>query len=348
MKCLHRTGIIFLTAIYWLGAPTICIADNTTPVDPWQYPEDDEDDKLLPAWLDTTQTSVSETITDVSTDIDQFLSLNEEEEPMVNESYLRIRLKPYYTHRGDFEFDSSIALRMDLPHAEKDWKLIFETDPEDYESLENKERGIADTTGTENRGAIAGVRLESRKFSEWYADFDVGLKLRLPLDPFTRARFRRVDKLGAGWTSLVRQEFFYYHSKGPGTLTSADFYNALEPAELTILRVGASAQFLDDDDNWQFVNLAEIYDRISNRNLFTYSIGLSANSRPNLSTENAWISFSWQRRLHKHWLYMKLTPSVNFQKEYDYKINPGILAEIELYFTKNRRFNQLYRSIPKP
>ncbi|MDO6706007.1 hypothetical protein [Photobacterium sp. 1_MG-2023] len=333
---------------FWLSSVKICFADNTIATDPWQQSEGVTEDTLMPAWLEDTQSSLSETITEVSSNIDEFLSLSDLEDPVLNKSYLRIRLQPIYSHREYFEFDSSISLRMDLPHTEKNWKLIFETDPGDFESLEDKERGLVETTRTDNRGAIGGVRLESRKFGEWYADFDIGLKLRLPLDPFTRAQFRRTDKLGEGWTSLLRQELFFYHSKGPGSLTSVDLYYALEPAELTILRIGSSAQFLDEDDNWQFVNLAEIYDRVSSRNLFTYSIGTSANSRPNLAAENAWISFSWQRRLHKNWLFMKLTPSLNFQKEHDYKVNPGIQAEIELYFTQNRQINKLYRSIPKP
>ncbi|MEI8592756.1 hypothetical protein [Photobacterium sp. Hal280] len=347
MRCLPIFRTI-LASVIWLCLPAVCLADDPPDIDPRLLIEDGPEDIIFSGWLDETQTSLSDTITDMSTNIDQFLSLEDDEEPMVNESYLRIRIKPSYTHRDYFNFDSSVSLRMDLPHTEKDWKLIFETDPEDYGSLEDKERGLVDTTRTENKGAIGGVRLESRQFGEWYADFDVGLKLRLPLDPFVRAQFRRVDRLVDGWTSLVRQEVFYYHRKGPGSVTSADFYYTLEPAELTILRIGSSAQFLDNDHNWQFVNLAEVYDRISNRNLFTYSIGMSANSRPDLSVENAWLSFSWQRRLHKDWLYMKLTPTVNFQEEYDYKANPGLLAEIELYFTKNRQFNQLYRSIPKP
>ncbi|WP_052730033.1 hypothetical protein [Photobacterium halotolerans] len=347
MRCLLLFRTILIPAI-WLALPVVCLADDPPETDPRLLYEEGPEDIIFSDWLEDTQTSLSETIIDMSSNIDHFLSLDDDEEPMINESYLRIRIQPNYSHREYFEFDSSVSLRMDLPHTEKNWKLIFETDPEDFESLEDKERGLVETTRTGNRGAIGGVRLESRQVGEWYADFDIGLKLRLPLDPFTRAHFRRVDKLGAGWTALLQQEVFYFHSRGPGSVTSADFYYAVDPTELTILRAGTSAQFLDDDNNWQFVNLAEIYDRVSSRNLFTYTIGVSANSRPDLAVENAWVAFSWQRRLHKNWLYMKLTPTINFQEEFDYKANPGLLAEIELYFTKNRQFNQLYRSIPRP
>lgn len=308
--------------------------------------EDAEDDSDLEDWLNETQDSISDSIHDYSTAFDHYLSKKDGEEPMENRSYLKIRFKPRYSHREYFDGDASVRLKLDLPHTEKNWKLIFDTDPDDFDRLEDKQRGISN--GDSSNGAIGGFRAQGRNLGNWKTNLDLGLKIKLPLDPFTRAEIWRVDQVSDNWTTRIKQELFYYHSKGPGSLTSLNFYFASPTDPTTILKLSTSAQFLDDDDNWEFVNQAEIFDRINESNLMQYSLGVSADSRPNYSITNSWVSMSWKHRLYKDWLYLAVTPELNFQDEFDYKLNPGIMMELELFFTTIGGIDRLSRKIPTP
>ncbi|GHA33634.1 hypothetical protein ACFFLZ_05920 [Photobacterium aphoticum] len=310
--------------------------------------DEDEEDADFQEWIDETQDSISDTIHYYGTSFDHFIAKKDDEKPMKNRSYLKIKFKPRYSHREYFSGDASVKLKLDLPHTKKNWKLILETDPDDFDRLEDKQRGISDNSDSSLSGAVGGVRLQGRQWGSWKTNFDVGLKIKLPLDPFTRADLRRVDRLSETWTSRIKQEIFYYHSKGPGAITSFNFYFANPQDPLTILKLSSSAQYLDTDNNWEFVQQAEIFDRLDANNLMQYSIGVSADSRPNYSITNAWVSVSWKHRLYKDWLYMTVTPELDFQDEFDYRINPGIMFEFEMFFTTEGGIDRLARKIPLP
>ncbi|WP_053062465.1 hypothetical protein [Photobacterium aquae] len=307
----------------------------------------DEEFEII-EWIDVTQESISDTIHDYSTEVDHYLGKEDDEQPMRNGSYLKIKFKPRYSHREYFDGDASIKLKIDLPHTERNWKLIFDTDPDDFDRLEDKQRGISASSDSSLSGTVGGVRLQGRKLGRWKTNFDAGIKIRLPLDPFVRADLRRVDRLSSNWTSRIKQEIFYYHEKGPGTLTELDFYFAQHTDPSTILKLSSSAQFLDTDNNWEFVYQTELFDRIDDRNLMQYTLGVSADSRPNYSITNAWASMTWRNRLYKDWLYIAVSPELNFQDKFNYRINPGIMFELELFFMAQGGIDRLARKIPTP
>ncbi|MEJ2764930.1 hypothetical protein VV869_13310 [Photobacterium sp. MCCC 1A19761] len=339
--------LVSWTFVAPLVAAPLTVEGSPAPVDRHLgSPANDESDWLL--WVDDTQLSLADTIHDYSTNIDQFIGMEDDESPLNNQSYLRLRQRLRYEHRNYFDTDSNVYLRLDLPHTEKNWKLILDTDPDDFDRLEDKERGISNRSDDGINRAIGGFRLQGMQLGEWKPNFDIGLKLRLPLDPFTRADIHRTDRINYNWTSQIKQEIFYYHSKGPGLLTSIDFYFAEDRYVSTLFKLSTNLQFLDLDDNWEYVQQAQILDRISDNSLMTYSLGISADSRPTYAITNAWVTASWKHRLYKDWVYLTLTPELNFQDEFDYKINPGLMVELELYFSASRKIDKIKQTIPAP
>ncbi|MDX1302892.1 hypothetical protein [Photobacterium sp.] len=323
--------------------PNIHFLSSSLDIEQTEY-----QDGILLSWLDESQGTVSDTINEYSTSVDHFIGKKENEEALVNRSYLRIRFRPRYTHREYFDFDSNVYLKLDLPHTKKNWKLILETDPDDYDSLENKQRDISDNSENGVGGAIGGVSLQDKPLGQWKADYGIGLKIKLPLDPFVKANLRRIDTLSENWTTRIHQEIFYYHSKGPGLLTSLDFYYAVNKEHSKIIKSGTSAQFLDSDNNWELVQQVEYYHRINETNSIEYSVGASADTGGDKESKNFWLSTSWKQRLYKDWLYLKISPDINFKSDFDYKVNPGIMMELELFFSVNGDIDRLHKYIPKP
>ncbi len=300
-----------------------------------------------PSWMDQTNQYLSEFILDFSEYIDHGLAKDEDEEAIPNRSYIKITASEKYSHRGYYDSDERIAVRIDLPHTEHDWKLILETDPDDYDDLESKQRGIPSNDSTKN-GAFGGVRLQGEQISHWKTNFDIGVKLRFPIDPFTRAELFRVGKLSENWTAGFKQEIFYFNSKGLGSLSGLDFYYDVDEDNGQIFKVGSSAQYLYDDDKWELLHQAKYYDRINEGNLMEYSLGVSLLPYEEKEVSNYWLSASWIHKLYKHWLFLSVTPQLEFPREFDYKFNPGLFIEIEAFFSKNRKLDRLNRYIPSP
>ncbi len=297
--------------------------------------------------MDETNDYLSELVLGFSEYIDHGLAKDDDEEAIVNRSYIKIKTLQTYSHRGLYESDESISVRVDLPHTEHNWKLILETDPDDYDNLESKQRGTS--TGSQTKeGAFGGVRLQGEQISQWKINFDIGVKLRFPIDPFTRAELYRVGKLSDDWTALFSQEFFYFKSKGLGSLTNLNFYYDVDELNGQIFKLGSSAQYLYDDDEWELVHQATYFDRMNEKNLVEYSLGVSLLPYEEKEVSNYWLSASWIHKLYKNWLYLTVTPQLEFPREYDYKFNPGVFIELEAFFSKNRKLNRLDRNIPKP
>ncbi|WP_413282688.1 hypothetical protein [Vibrio sp. MA40-2] len=299
-------------------------------------------------WLDETKQYFADSVHDFSLFIDQGLAKDDNEAPLVNKSYLKIKYRAEYSDLGYFESDERISVRIDLPHVKHDWKLILETDPDDYDSLEDKQRGLSsDNSKNVINGAIGGVRLQDEEIKHWRTNLDVGVKIRLPIDPFTRVQLRRVENFSQYWTAQFKQEVFYYHSVGSGSLTELNFYKQMTDNFSEILKMSSSAQYIYEDDNWEVLFQLEYFDRLNTNHLLEYSSGITF--EPNQADEisNYWLSASWRQKLYSDWLYMSMTPQINFPREFDYKINPGFQLEFEAFFSKNRNLDRLNRFIPK-
>ncbi len=304
-------------------------------------PEEDD------SWVDDTNDYLSDMVLGVGEYIDHGLAKDEDEPPLVNKSYIRLRTSAEYSHRGYLDTNNRLSVRIDLPHTEHDWKLILETDPDDYDDLESKARGTP-ASSTDNTGAFGGIRLQDEQISHWKTSFDIGVKIRWPPDPFTRAEVRRVGKISDDWTTQFSQEFFYFYSKGLGSLTSLNFYLDVDEPAGQIFKIGTSAQYLYDDDEWEVLHQAQYFDRINDKNLMEYSAGISLYPYDRDEVSNMWLSASWIRKLYKNWLFLTVRPQLELPREYDYKMNPGIYVQFEAFFSKNRKADRLNRYIPEP
>lgn len=298
-------------------------------------------------WVNGSQQSVSDSVHSIGEYLDTSLTKNEDKQKLINRTYLRLRNRALYSHRGYFDNDFKIYFKLDLPHLKRDWKLILDSEPSDYDSLENKQRGIAPETSHHRGDTVGGFRLQDTQWGRWRADFDLGIKLKLPLDPFTKARVSRVDNFSTDWTSKIDQELFYYHSKGLGSLSELSFYYALTADEQNIFRTSTSAQYLQKKDKWELVQQVNLYQRLNKNNLLEHSMGISADTNANKKITNYWLSTEWKRCLYKDWLFLSARPQLDFPNDYDHHANLSIMFELEIFFSKNRDIDVLGRYIPK-
>jgi len=308
-------------------------------------------DPVTPAeespWIDEMELMLSNTVHDFSRRLDQGLAKQDDEEALVNRSYLKLRYRAEYTHHGYFESDQRVSIRIDLPHVKRNWSLIFETDPDDYNSLESKQRGLlTDDAKSGADGAIGGIRLQDGEFKNWRTNLDLGIKLKLPLDPFVRGEIWRVGELSPDWSAKFEQDVFYYHSLGSGFLTEFNLYHAFSEDHAQIFKAGTSAQYLYEYDNWELLFQLNYFDRINDNHLIEYSTGVSIEPNKADEVDNSWISVSWRQKLYKNWLYLYLTPQIDAPRELDYQFNVGVQLEFEVVFSKNRKLDRLNRYIP--
>lgn len=357
MRSLYQ-AVVLISAVYFINALMFPAMAQTkyAPSDSGAAPLSSADEeRVLPdkpvedevSWLDKTESYVANTVHDFSVYVDQGLAKQEEEQAITNRSYVQFRSLAEYSHLGDFESDGSLSVRIDLPHIEHNWHLVFETDSDDYSSLESKQRdlqGAKDDAGD----PVGGVEYQNGLLHYWDTNFGIGMKLRLPLDPFVRGELKRVEAAGNDWVAQFRQQLFYYHTTGGGSFSELKFFYPVAEDESQIFSAGSSAQYRFDEDAWELLFQLGLSDRINRDHLLDWSAGMSIDPSESDKVTNYWISATWSQNVHKNWLYFSIIPKIELPREYDYKANPGIQMNVELFFSKNRSINRLNRSIPKP
>lgn len=112
-------------------------------------------------WVDNSHQSLTETVHNIGEYLDESLAKDEDESDLVNRSYLRIRNRSIYSYRGKLDNEFKVYFKLDLPHVKRDWKLIIDSEPSDFDSLESKQRGI--TTGSKNTSGdtVGAFRLQA-------------------------------------------------------------------------------------------------------------------------------------------------------------------------------------------
>jgi len=349
-------AVIFLPAVLLSSFSTLVNGQTVS-----EYPLSDTFSERLPpvlgdydlvdlppdeTWMDITEEFVSESVHDIGTYLDHNIAKKEQSEKALNNrSFLQIRSQSGYSHRGYYDAESKVRLRIDFPHVQENWKIVIETSPEEYDSLESKKRDL--NSEAKSSGAIGGVRLEEKQISHWKTNFDIGIKVKFPLDPFVRADVRRVENMTDKWVFGFKQELFLFNSLGAGTLTDINFYYPLNQSESKIFKSSSSAQYLYDDLAWELLHQFQIFDRLDEDNLMEYATGIDYEPDEDDEISNYWISTTWRHNLHKSWLFLSVKAQLDAPREFGYKMNPGVLIELEAFFSKNRKVDRLLRSIPE-
>jgi len=287
-------------------------------------------------WLETKQQYLTSKVTTSGRAIDRYVARDSFEEEKPNQSYARINLKNRTEEGFDNTFESDLKLRLDLPNSKRKLKLIFDSDPDDFEPLNEKNRDIntgSDSLEEKKDEAIAGIQIDGQQFGRWKSKYQTGVRFKLPIDPFLRARFQRRDKLSTFWESKIEQRFFYFKSRGFGSDTSIDFIRPLEKERL--IKISSELQFLDTEDEWEISQTASYYTPFRSKATLQHQLGISALSNPNYNVDDYWYRIIWRRGLYKNWLFGKIVPEMNFSRENDFSGAASILFELEIFFSDN-------------
>lgn len=295
------------------------------------------------SWMELQHDNLTEVVYTSASALDRYVARDSYDDMALNNTYMRLRLKQRFYEAGERSFETDVKLRVDLPHSKKRIKFFFDSNPDDFDDLDSRFRNIG--TGSENiddaeSSAVAGLRFEPGKDWKWQPNLGVGLKLKLPLNPYVRFKLRRLDDWGDHWSSYFRQTFYYYHVDSWGSDTELDFYRPF--AENFLFRSVSAAKYLHKDDLWELLQSFSIYQSINARNAFEYQVGMTADDDPWLRSKNYWLRSEWKHLLYKDWLFFSVSPEVSFPRYQDFKDQWSIFFELEVFFSKQPSLKKIH------
>lgn len=287
-------------------------------------------------FLDASHTVMVRNVQGVALGIDRFFGgdppLSDQ-----NESYVNVSFRQIIRESGDKVLKEKIKIRLDLPNTEKRLKLVFETDPDDLDSLDNKKRDadFEDVRVTKDESASGALRFIINETSLWQVNLDTGVRTPLPLNAFARLKLRRRTPINELWLGYFRQSFYYYHQDGWGANSSYEVGRPI--GEHFFFDNEVEVQFTDERNLWEFSEIAALHQRYNSNTTLSYALGILADSQPRLRTTSYFAQFIWRRDIYDKWVYVSLTPEIAFPREEDFSLTPSITAKIEFLFDPSLR-----------
>jgi hypothetical protein len=264
-------------------------------------------------WQDTHQT-VSKTIGSWSNNMDSFLSGR----PSLSssDSQVEVRFGPIFDEDESTTGFFDLHAQLQLPNTQERLRLVIESNGDSLtpENVRNESTEQNDVVSSALQSSLsAAVRYIQADIG---ADFDIGILVDFPLDPFMRLRFTQGDDK-ASWRWWQKQEAFAYYSKGVGARYSLGGDYKLTSS----LSYGAdlSVAWLDLDGLFYARENFFLRHSINDKNRLSYQLSFLQSGEHELAPDTILYNVQYERFLYEDWLIGQVKPQFTHEEEEDYK-----------------------------
>jgi hypothetical protein len=319
----HLTAYLKISLISVLACAW---TDITFAADTEQIREAVEETRLVSSWnwLEQQRDDVSRNVSNVGRYLDDWLA-GEGVGERTNESYLRLKLNQRISRYDSYEGTVRISGRIDLPRATERWKLIFES--EDAERTSLSDQRLNNIRPSSISGGFS-YRLPDRDGLQM--SHDVGVRGRLPVDPFYRFKVRYGKDLSEDWYGGVDSKTYFYHHDGWGHDTRIYFSRNI--SDRLNFRTDSEVKYSHKDNEFEFGQSFSLHQSLGERETLTYEFGVIGVSQPDPRTENLYLQAVYRKAIYKDWLILELAPQLIAERENDWKPDPQFQFNLEVYF----------------
>jgi hypothetical protein len=238
---------------------------------------------------------------------------------------MRIRINQRVGRFNSYHSNARIGGSIDLPRATERWKLIFESENTERDSLRDQRLNNVSTTSF-----TGGFRYEHPERNGWRFNHDIGMRAKIPLDPFYRFRVRYDVDLSDDWYAGFSTRIFYYNNDGWGQDTRV-FFTRILTEELNF-RIESEVNYQHDERLTEFSQSVALYQALGERETMTYEVGLIGQNRPVATVDHYFMQMVYRKAIYEDWLVLELVPQLLAEHEYDWKPDPRVQLNLEIYF----------------
>tara|TARA_R100000322_G_scaffold85518_1_gene53192 strand:+ start:2198 stop:3373 length:1176 start_codon:yes stop_codon:yes gene_type:complete len=251
-----------------------------------------------------------------------------------NESYLRIGFATRAEKSNWMDFEPEARFKLDLPTVKEKFRLVVENAPDELVPLRERDedRRLIDSERSESE-TTGALRYLAPLSERWSVSNDLGVRFRIPVNPFWRTQLRADWELDDDWTLDVEQRFFYFHTDGWGERTELVFSRYF--AQSLQLSVRSDLQWVHREREFEWTQAGYLDHFVDHRNQITYRLGVNGDNRPGWRSTEFYVDAAWRRRLHDDWLYAEVIPALEFPREDNFRENPSLTLRIEVFFSSD-------------
>jgi hypothetical protein len=231
----------------------------------------------------------------------------------------RLSLGTAWSRYEGFDPSLRFRLRTDLPNVSSRWNAFFgRVDEEDFiRGTETQQdsafrRGINDSDQPE---WLFGLGYKGRKPGEAGWDFSLGVRLRLPPQPYARAMYTKSWNIGRRHDLRYRQTFFARYDRGYGTTTSFDTVRELSDDDILRLElIGTLADYTEGVDWWAAHTW---YHRLARQRGISLRSFARGRTKGEVTLTEFGLELSWRRQLNREWLFINAGPTLTWPRYFE-------------------------------
>lgn len=282
--------------------------------------------------LDEHRAFFADQFQDMANTLDRFMSQRHYNGSGVNESYFIIDGDMIFNELEDHEFKVRAKAKVDLSNTQKRLKLIFESQPDEDLSLDDKERpNRPGSRELASNDAIAGLEYAKKKGRfAWRPSIDVGSRLNFPFDAFTRVKLAKLTQLSEKSYLSTRFELPYFAREGakPSARVSWDYEIRENVSFTTISRYKYTRQERFDEWSQSFqVN------HWPNDNLgLEYKIGAVGNDDYSADFSTYYLQTAVKFNIHEQWIWVTVVPAVEYSQENSWESDLSLALKLQLIY----------------
>lgn len=296
-------GYLFLFLTLW---PALLLAS----------PAEEPEETTIPI-LETTQELFGGRINTVANRLDLFFADQRADDELAR-SRIRLRQRYELRERAKMDDDFQIRFNIRLPKLEEKFKFKMEKKKEEKEKKsEIKKEAVKDALGNE---------LDT----SWQYRADVGLNASIPPRVFFRNRIRKNWQTGELIHRFV-EEVSWFSDRDWEQNTSVDTDYII--SEETLLRFNNSSDWKITRKDFNTSHGPSVRQRLSDNDAVSYGLGMSTIVENGVwYVTNYRLATTYRRNLYRQWIYMDITPGLDFPKIWSFRRTPFIAVQLEALF----------------
>lgn len=275
-------------------------------------------------WLEGRRNQVSRNVTALGQNLDAWLA-GEGVGDQSNESYLRVRFNQQLGAFDGYHSRVKIGGSLDLPRTSERWRLIFDSDDQELNSLD--ENALGDETSGQS---VAGFSYQQKLGNSWQLSHAIGLRDRVPLDPFYRFKAQREYKIGNDWSARIRQKVWHYKSQGWGYDTDVAF--SREIASGQVLEVSSEVKYQQHREQKEFRQSVALHSALAQYETLSYELGILGTSEPNVRINDYYVGTRYRRAVRSDWLFLEILPQLLMSRDENWRPQPRLILNLEVLF----------------
>jgi hypothetical protein len=279
--------------------------------------------------LDGPRDYLSDKIVEYGKGIDQFFG-EERYFQEHNKSVVQLEVNETLSQSGNNLFAVQGQAKLDLPAAQRRFRLVLEANPEKKSTEEvRKDLPTQSKDARKPDQYAASLRYEREEESNWHFSADSGAQFQFPLDPFVRTRGSYSIPV-AEWRLKLAESVFWFSTIGLGETTQFEMERVLSAPLL--FRATSTATCFEFPQRCDLRQDLSVFHTLNERAALLYQASVIGVDKPVLEETEFVLLMRFRYRLHKEWVFFEGSPQLFFPKTDDFKLNAQLNLRLEFLF----------------